>query len=99
MRGGESRARGAHRYFAFDKHTGELVWVSQPGGRPFDTTYSVPVVVVINGQRLLIAGNADGAIYAMKVRTGEKVWGFQLSKRGINSSVVVAGNPRVRIPQ
>ena len=28
----------------------------------------------------------------MKVRTGEKVWGFQLSKRGINSSVVVAGS-------
>ena len=85
------QARGAHRYFAFQKRTGELVWVSQPGGRPFDTTYSVPVVVVIQGQRLLIAGNADGAVYAMKVRTGEKVWGFQLSKRGINSSVVVEG--------
>ena len=87
-----NQARGAHRYFAFDKKTGEQVWVSQPGGRPLDTTYSVPAVAVINGQRLLIAGNADGAVYAMKVRTGEKVWGFQLSKRGINSSVVVEGN-------
>ena len=87
-----NQARGAHRYFAFDKKTGEQVWVSQPGGRPLDTNYSVPVVTVINGQRLLIAGNADGAVYAMKVRTGEKVWGFRLSKRGINSSVVVEGN-------
>ena len=82
---------GRHRYFAFDKRTGEVVWISTPGGPPKDTTYSTPVVAVINGQRLLIGGNADGAIYAMKVRTGEKVWGFRLSKRGINSSVVVDG--------
>ena len=87
-----NQVRGSHRFFGFDKVTGELVWVSQPGGAPLDTTYSVPVVTVINGQRLLIAPNADGWIYALKIRTGEKVWGFQLSKRGINSSVVVDGN-------
>jgi hypothetical protein len=50
------------------------------------------VVRVINGQRLLIDGNGDGGIYAIKAGTGEKVWGFPLSKRGINSSVVVDGN-------
>lgn len=83
---------GRHRYYAFDKRSGEVIWTAVPGGRPLDTTYSVPVVAEINGQRLLIGGNADGAIYAMQVRTGKKVWGFKLSKRGINSSVVVAGN-------
>lgn len=83
---------GRHRYYAFDKRTGEVVWISTPGGPPKDTTYSTPVVAVINGQRLLIAGNANGAIYALKVQTGEKVWGFQLSKRGINASVVVDGD-------
>lgn len=83
---------GRHRYFAFDKKTGEVVWVSTPGGPPLDTTYSGPVIAEINGVRLLIDGNADGSIYAMKVRTGEKVWGFKLSKRGINSSVVVKGD-------
>ena len=83
---------GRHRYFAFDKKTGDVVWISTPGGPPLDTTYSVPVIAEINGKRLLIGGNADGSIYAMKVRTGEKVWGFKLSKRGINSSVVVAGD-------
>lgn len=82
---------GRHRYFAFDKRTGDVVWVSTPGGRPLDTTYSTPVVAKISGQRLLIAGNADGSVYAMKANTGEKVWGFRLSKRGINSSVVVDG--------
>ena len=80
-----------HRYFAFDKHNGDLVWISTPGGRPLDTTYSTPVVAKINGQSLIIGGNADGGIYAMKQTTGEMVWGFKLSKRGINTSVVVSG--------
>ena len=85
-----------HRYFAFDKNSGEVVWVSAPGGRPLDTTYSTPVAAGIGGQRLLIAGNADGAVYAMRAATGEKVWGFRLSKRGINVSVV-AGDGRVYV--
>jgi outer membrane protein assembly factor BamB len=86
-----SHAVGAHRYLAMDKRTGEIVWWGAPGGKPEDTTYSTPVVAVIGGQRLLIAGNADGAIYAMNARTGQKVWGFNLSQRGVNSSVVVDG--------
>ena len=88
---------GAHgvprdRYFAFDKHTGEVVWVSAPGGRPLDTTYSTPVVADIGGQRLVVAGNADGSVYAMRLATGEKVWGFRLSRRGLNAAVVVGGD-------
>ena len=81
------------RTFAFDKKTGALLWVSTPGGQPFDlNTQTTPVVAVINGQRLLIEGNGDGWIYAIKARTGEKVWGFQLSKSGINTTVAVNGN-------
>ena len=70
------QAATRHRYFAFDKRTGELIWISTPGGRPLDTTYSAPVVANINGQQLIIGGNADGSIYAMKQNTGEMVWGF-----------------------
>lgn len=80
-----------HRFYALDKRTGETVWLSTPGKAPYDTTYSVPVVREIDGQRLLIAGNGDGGIYAMQVATGIKVWEFSLSKRGINSSVAVDG--------
>ena len=81
-----------HRFYAFDKKTGELRYISTPGGGVYDfNVYSTPVVAVINGERLLIGGNADGAVHAIKVRTGEKVWSFVLSKRGINSSVVVDG--------
>ncbi len=90
---GDSKGPGpAHTYYALDKKTGDLIWVSAPGGRPLDTTYSAPVVTVINGQRLLIGGNADGGVYAMQARTGKKVWGFRMSKRGINTTPVVDGN-------
>jgi outer membrane protein assembly factor BamB len=86
------QGKGSHRYVAFDKRTGEFIWWSQPGGQPFDTTYSTPVVTVIDGIRLLICGAADGHIYALKVRTGEKVWGVKLTKRGFNVSPVVDGH-------
>ncbi len=79
-----------HRYFALDKETGEVVWIATPGGQPYDfNTQSAPVVALIQGQRQLVAGNADGWIYGMNLATGEKIWGYQLSKRGINSTVLV----------
>jgi outer membrane protein assembly factor BamB len=83
-----AQGKGGHRYVAFDKRTGAVAWWAEPGEKPLDTTYSTPVVAVVNGVRLLIDGNGDGGIYAMKARTGEKVWGFKLSERGINASVV-----------
>ena len=85
-----------HRYFAFDKSNGDVVWISTPGGRPLDTTYSTPVIAEVAGQRLMVAGNADGGIYALRLNTGESVWGFRLSRRGINVSVV-ASNERVYV--
>jgi len=82
-----------HRYFAFDKRTGEQVWVSTPSGMPKDfNTQSVPVVAEIAGRRLLVAGGADGWVYALDIATGEKVWAFHLSKRGLNSTVLVDGD-------
>jgi outer membrane protein assembly factor BamB len=84
--------RPLHRYAVFDKRTGDLLAWFAPGGAPLDTTYSTPVVAVIDGVRMLIAANADGAVYGMKARTGEVLWSFKLSKRGLNSSLVVDGN-------
>ena len=78
-----------HRYYAFDKRSGELLWISTPGQMAKDfNTQSVPVITEVNGQRLLVAGNADGRVYAMKAGSGEKVWEFHLSKRGLNSTVL-----------
>ncbi len=87
-----NHARPLHRYVAFDKRTGEIAWWSAPGGAPLDTTYSTPVVAVIGGKRMLVAPAADGNVYGMLARNGQKVWTFRLSKRGLNSSVVVDGD-------
>jgi outer membrane protein assembly factor BamB len=85
-------AKGGHRFVAFDKKTGAVVWISEPGGKPLDTTYSTPILMVVDGVRLWIVGDADGGLYAIKARTGEKVWGVLLSKRGLNVSPVAHGN-------
>src|SRR5262247_501372 len=81
-----------HRYYAFNKRSGECVWISTPGERPFDTTYSTPVVATIDGIRMLIAAGGDGSAYGMKVNTGEPVWRYPMSKRGVNPGVVLKGN-------
>jgi hypothetical protein len=39
---GETGGPPRHAYYAFDKRTGQVRWVSIPGGRPEDTTYSSP---------------------------------------------------------
>jgi outer membrane protein assembly factor BamB len=84
--------RGAHRFMAFDKKTGETVYVSAPGGRPYDTTYAPPIIVNVNGTRLLIQGASDGVVHAIKPQTGEPVWKIEISKRGLNTGVVVHNN-------
>ncbi len=90
---GASRGPGPmHYYYAFDKRTGDLQWVTAPGVAPEGTNYSIPVITVVNGQRIMIGGNGDGGIYAMNPRTGKRLWGFLMSKSAINASPVVAGN-------
>ena len=84
-------ARAGHRYAAFNKKTGAMVWFVQPGQRPYDTTYSPPIIAGIAGQRLLIAGGGDGAVHAMQVSTGKSVWSLPLSKRGLNTGVALDG--------
>ena len=86
---------GAHRFMAFDKKTGETVYVSAPGGRPYDTTYAPPIIVNVNGTRLLIQGASDGVVHAIKPQTGEPVWKYEISKRGLNTGVVVHGTTAI----
>jgi outer membrane protein assembly factor BamB len=80
-----------HRFIALDKRTGEIIYVSSPGGRPYDTAYASPLIATINGTRLLIVGTGDGAVHAIKPQTGEKVWSYVAAKRAINTGVVVSG--------
>ena len=87
-----AQAARSHRLIALNKRTGDIVYVSNPGGRPYDTAYAAPYITTINGTRLLIVGLGDGGIHAIKPQTGEKVWSFIAAKRAINTGVVVSGS-------
>ncbi len=85
-------AGGGQRFMTFDKRTGETVWVSSPGQRPYDTTYSPPMITEIDGVRLIVAGGSDGAWYAIRASTGERVWRYAVSKRGLNTGAIRVGD-------
>lgn len=87
--GWDETARPAHRFFAFDKTSGELVWITSTRPLPEDTTYSSPVFTVIDGQQVMVVGSGDGYIHGMQPRTGKILWREELSRRGVNTSVVV----------
>ena len=87
-----SAAARAHRLIGLDKRTGDVRYVSNPGGRPYDTAYAPPTIANVNGLRLLIAPLGDGGVHAIKVQTGEKVWSYVATKRAINTGVAVSGS-------
>ncbi|MGI9472961.1 MAG: PQQ-binding-like beta-propeller repeat protein [Rubripirellula sp.] len=85
-------AKPNHRLIAMNKETGEVVWFSGTRDLPFDTTYSAPSLVTIDGQRQLIIGAGDGAIWGFQPRTGKPLWHYNLSRRGIFATPLVVGN-------
>ncbi len=85
-------ARPTHRVLAFDKAKGELVWINGSRPLPEDTTYSSPVPTVLSGQAALVFGSGDGAVYAWQPRTGQPIWSFLMSPRGLNVSPLVDGD-------
>ncbi len=85
-------AKPAHRYYAFDKKTGAVVWTAAPGGPPNDTSCGSATVAVLGGRRVILAPNVDGSLYALTARTGETVWKFEFSKRPLNTTPVVDGD-------
>ena len=87
---GEHGARRL-RFIAMDKRTGEIDFVSTPGTRPYDTSYSPALITTIAGQRLLISGLGNGAVHAIKPQTGEVVWSYPMAKRAVNTAVAVRG--------
>jgi hypothetical protein len=70
------------------------LWISTPNTVPVEdyNNQSNPTVAVIGGQRLIVAGGADGWIYALQSRTGQPVWRFHFSRRSLNSPPTVVGD-------
>jgi outer membrane protein assembly factor BamB len=85
-------AKPNHRLIAMDKNTGEVVWFSGTRDLPFDTTYSAPSLVTIDGQRQLIMGSGDGSVWGFQPRTGKQLWHYALSRRGLFATPLVVGN-------
>ncbi|MBI4717584.1 MAG: PQQ-binding-like beta-propeller repeat protein [Planctomycetes bacterium] len=87
------QAAPRHRIAALDKKTGKVLWWATVGDDPVDKTcYATPVIAVIDGVRTLVLANGEGNVYGLKARTGEQLWVFRLSKRGLNATPVVDGN-------
>lgn len=89
MTGWDEYAIPAHRFVAFDKATGQAVWIQSTRLRPKDTTYSTPFLTVIDGQAAMVFGAGDGSVYALQPRTGKTIWVYDASNRGINTPPVV----------
>jgi len=85
-------ARPAYRLIAFDKTNGQAVWFQSTRPLPEDTTYSAPAIATIGGQTQLIVGSGDGSVYGFQPRTGKQIWNYDVSLRGINAGITVAGN-------
>ncbi len=86
------------RFFAFDKRTGESVWVSTPGGPPKDSSFSMPVVASTeDGRRVLYAGLGGGHLVCVDVRTGDPLWKFPMAIGGVNSSALLHGDSIIAI--
>ncbi len=78
-----------HRFWSFDKDTGHHKWVFETEHPPFDmNTQGGPIVVDVGNERMLISGAADGHVYGLRAATGERIWKFNLSRRGINVTPV-----------
>ncbi len=86
------KAKPNHRLIAMDKLTGEVRWFTGTRDLPYDTTYSAPSIVTIDGQRQLIVGAGDGAIWGFQPRTGKPLWHYDLSLRGIFATPLVVGD-------
>ncbi len=87
-----SLAKPAHRFLTFDKATGGLRWLKGTKIAPYDTTYSTPTITMLDGQAAMVFGSGDGAIWALQPRTGERIWHYPISRRGVNISPLVVGD-------
>lgn len=85
-------AKPAHRFIAFDKRTGDVVWFNGTTLLPDDTTYSSPTLAKLNQQDSLVFGSGDGAIWSFQPLTGRPIWTFGISRRGVNTPPLVSGS-------
>lgn len=75
------------RTFAFDKKTGELVWMSSPADRPQDNTFSQPTFSWLDGKRVFFTACGDSSIACVNARTGDPLFRFHAAKAGAKGGI------------
>ena len=77
------------RFYAFDKTSGDIVWISEPGIAPKDSSFSTPIVETRYGTRVFYAGTGDGNLVCVNALNGKPLWRFHMSYGGVNSSPLI----------
>lgn len=91
---------GAHgpaqdRFYAYDKKTGAPVWISAPGVRPKDNSFSQPIFATHGDREVFYAGTGCGHVVSVDANTGEPLWRFPMSQGGVNSTVLLYGGDKL----
>ncbi len=96
---GSDLERPGNRYFAFDKRTGQTVWVSSPQTAHYDTNYSTPDRGDGRPAEALIVGGTDGAYHALQRQHRREDLDMEVSKRAILNSAHRPRQRRLRHPR
>jgi len=83
---GKTHGPGRDRFYAFHRDTGDLVWMSAPGERPVDSSWSTPVH---RGADEIVAGTGCGHVVSLDPQTGARQWRARLSDGGVNVTVAL----------
>ena len=83
------------RFYAFNKKSGALVWISAPGVRPKDNSFSRPVFAKLGDREVFYCGTGCGNVVCVDANTGDAVWRFPLSVGGVNASVLLYGGDKL----
>lgn len=88
----------AHRFYGYDKMTGELVWASTPGEiPPQDSSFSTPILATVDGKRVLFSATGCGNFVCVNALTGKPLWRHKFAKAGANATVVLHGETAICI--
>ena len=77
----------ADRLLAFDKKTGELVWLSSPADRPQDPTFSPLQMSWFDGKRVFFTACGDSSVACVNARTGDPIFRFSAAKAGAKGGI------------
>ncbi|MEO6740459.1 MAG: PQQ-binding-like beta-propeller repeat protein [Chthoniobacteraceae bacterium] len=77
----------ADRLLAFDKKTGDLVWLTSPADRPQDPTFSPLQLSWWDGKRVFFTACGDSSVACVNVRTGDPLFRFPAAKAGAKGGI------------